>query len=197
MIKSNILCIFRSLKSQKSCTMKKSITLLIPFIFLFITSCENTPKETPAKKEKNAVVDLAKEKAKVTELLDLLASSTESGNIEMIEKIWMSSEDVILIGTENDEKLVGWSQIKKAISGQANAFEETLISITDQNVWFDRDARTAWFYEELNYNFIYNNKAMSLDGIRFTGVFFKTDNGEWKLVQGHLSMPVSIDMEEK
>lgn len=177
--------------------MKKLIIILFPFVLLFITACENAPKEVPVEKEKNEVVDIAKEEAKVTELLDLLASSTESGDIEMIEKIWMPSEDVILIGTENDEKLVGWSQIKEAISGQASAFEETLISITDQNVWFDRDARTAWFFEELNYNFIYNNKAMSLDGIRFTGVFFKTDTGEWKLVQGHLSMPVSIDIEEK
>lgn len=149
------------------------------------------------KKNEGAVADFAQEKAKVTELLDLLASSTESGNIEMIEKIWLDSDDVILIGTENDEKLVGWDQIKAAIEGQASSLEETLISITEQNVWFDRDARTAWFFEELNYNFIYNNRAMSLDGIRFTGVFFKTDAGDWKLVQGHLSMPVSIDMEEE
>lgn len=177
--------------------MKKSIVLLFPFIFLLITACENAPKENTKETEKKAVIDFEKEKAKVTELLDLLASSTESGNVEMVEKIWLPSEDVILIGTENDEKLMGWNQIKDAMSGQASSFEETLISITDQNVWLDRDARTAWFFEELNYNFIYNNKAMSLDGIRFTGVFFKTDEGEWKLVQGHLSMPASIDMNEE
>jgi len=177
--------------------MKKSIIILLPFIFLLITACENSQNEASVEKTPIATLDLDKEKAKVTELLDLLATSTESGNIEMIEKIWLPSEDVVLIGTENDEKLVGWSQIKNAITGQASSFEETLISITDQNVWFDRDARTAWFLEELNYNFIYNNKAMSLDGIRFTGVFYKTDNGEWKLVQGHMSMPASIDIEEE
>lgn len=177
--------------------MKKSIIILLPLIFLFTTSCNNAPKETPVDHEKKQHIDTEKEKAKVTELLDLLASATESGNLEMIEKIWLPSEDVILIGTENDEKLVGWEEIKAAMSGQASSFEETLISITDQNVWLDRDARTAWFYEELNYNFIYNNKAMSVDGIRFTGVFFKTDEGDWKLVQGHLSMPVSIDMNEE
>lgn len=176
--------------------MKKSIILLLPFIFLIATSCENTTTKAPVE-EKKVEIDFAKEKAKVTELLDLLATSTESGNVDMIKTIWLEDENVLLIGTENDEKLVGWSQIKKAISGQASSFEETLISITDQNVWMDRDARTAWFFEELNYNFIYNDKAMSLDGIRFTGVFFKTDDGDWKLVQGHLSMPASIDIEEK
>ncbi len=173
--------------------MKKSIIFLVPLIFLFVSSCNNEPQETTAEKEKKVVVDMEKEKAKVTELLDLLATSTESGNLEMVEKIWCPKEDVLLIGTENDEKLVGWSQIKEAMTGQFNSFEETLISITDQNVMLDRDARTAWFFEELNYNFIYNNKAMSIDGIRFTGVFFKSDEGEWRLVQGHFSIPTSID----
>jgi hypothetical protein len=190
-------CISLGVEILKIIIMKKSIFILLPLFFIFFTSCDQAPEKAAVKEEKAATLDLAKEKAKVTELLDLLAASTESGNMEMIEKIWLPSEDVILIGTENDEKLVGWSQIKDAISGQASSFDETLISITDQNVWFDRDARTAWFFEELNYNFIYNNKAMSLDGIRFTGVFFKTDKGEWKLVQGHLSMPASIDIEEE
>jgi len=177
--------------------MKKSIILLLPFIFLLITACNQSSKETTAEKEKAKVVDRAKEKAKVTELLDLLASSTENGDLDMVEKIWCPKDDVLLIGTESDEKLIGWEKIKEAMSGQFNDFDQTLISITDQNVWLDRDARTAWFFEELNYNFIYNNKAMSLDGIRFTGVFFKTDEGEWKLVQGHMSMPVSIDIDKE
>jgi ketosteroid isomerase-like protein len=177
--------------------MKKSIIFLLPFIFLLLSSCNTTTEETTTEKEKKVVIDMEKEKAKVTELLDLLATSTESGNLEMVEKIWCPKEDVLLIGTENDEKLEGWSQIKEAMTGQFNSFEETLISITDQKVSLDRDARTAWFYEELNYNFIYNNKAMSIDGIRYTGVFVKSDEGEWRLVQGHFSIPTSIDMTKK
>lgn len=177
--------------------MKKSIIFLLSLLFLFVSSCNDKPRETTAEKEKTVAIDIEKEKAKVSELLDLLATSTESGNLEMVEKIWSTREDVLLIGTENNEKLIGWSQIKEAMTGQFNSFEETLISITDQNVMLDRDARTAWFFEELNYNFIYDNKAMSIDGIRFTGVFFKTDEGEWRLVQGHFSIPTSIDMNKK
>ncbi len=174
--------------------MKKSFILLFAFTLLVFTSCQNQDQKEVAKKPEKKEIDFEKEEAKISELLDLLASSTESGDMPMIENIWCPKEDVILIGTENDEKLMGWSTIKKAMSGQFNSLNETLISITDQNISFDRDARTAWFFEEMNYNFIYNDKAMSLDGIRFTGVFIKNDEGVWKLVQGHVSLPTSIDM---
>lgn len=174
--------------------MKKSFILLFAFALLMMTSCQNHDQKEVVKKPKKKEIDFEKEKAKVSELLDLYATSTESGDMEMIEQIWCPKEDVILIGTENDEKLMGWSTIKKTMSGQFNSLNETLISITDQNISFDRDARTAWFFEELNYNFIYHDKAMSLDGIRFTGVFIKDDEGVWKLVQGHVSLPTSIDM---
>ena len=43
--------------------------------------------------------------------------------------------------------------------------------------------------------FIYNDKAMSIDGIRFTGVFVKSDEGGWRLVQGHLSRPTTIHVD--
>lgn len=174
--------------------MKKSFILLFVFTLFIITSCENQDIKEVAKKPEKKEIDFEKEEAKISELLDLLASSTESGDIEMIEQIWYPKEDVILIGTEDNEKLMGWATIKKTMSGQFNSLNETLISITDQNISFDRDARTAWFFEEMNYNFIYNDQAMSLDGIRFTGVFIKNDEGIWKLVQGHVSLPASIDM---
>jgi len=172
--------------------MKKSILFLLSIMLIVFTACES--HEHP-NLDKDKDVNIEKEKAEISELLDLLATSTESGNLEMVEKIWCPKDDVTLIGTENNEKLMGWTEIKKAMQGQFTTLEETLISITEQNIWLDRDARTAWFFEELNYNFIYNDKAMSIDGIRFTGVFVKSDEGEWRLVQGHLSRPTTIDVE--
>lgn len=175
--------------------MKKSILFLISMMLIIFTACENHEHSDLDKNKENKDVNIEKEKAEISELLDLLATSTESGNLEMVEKIWCPKDDVILIGTENNEKLMGWTEIKKTMQGQFTTLEETLISITEQNIWLDRDARTAWFFEELNYNFIYNDKAMSIDGIRFTGVFVKSDEGEWRLVQGHMSRPTTIHVD--
>lgn len=192
--KSCIFCIFKRQQFKKSSHMKKSFLLLSAFIFLVFISCENQTKKESTDDPVITEIDFEKEKAKISEILDLLASATEEGNMEMVENIWCPKEDVILIGTESHEKLMGWTAIKNAMSGQFKSFNETLISISDQNIWLDSDAQTAWFFEEMNYNFIYNDKALSIDGIRFTGVFIKTDKGGWKLVQGHVSLPTSVDI---
>ena len=167
---------------------------MFSLMLLGFTSCDQDEKHSKDSHHE-MVIDKDKEIAKVSEMLDLLATATESGNPDVIKSIWNNGDNTLLIGTESNEKLEGWTAIENAMRGQFDELEETLISISDQNIWLDRDARTAWFFEEMNYNFIYQDKAMSMDGIRFTGVFYKTDEGEWKLVQGHLSLPTSIDIE--
>ena len=176
--------------------MKKSFIYLLFLTFLFsLTACDQTGKQSSDNIKKAEIPNIDYEKAKVSELLEILATGTESGNMSMVEKIWCPKEETMLIGTENDEKLVGWSQIREAIGHQSAEFSDILISITDQNIWMDNDAKTAWFFEELNYNFIYRDKAMSFDGIRFTGVFVKSAEGEWKLVQGHMSVPSTVEIQ--
>ena len=152
-----------------------------------VMSCVEKPEEVS--------VDPAIEKLEVSRLLDNLAAATESGNFEIIEDIWLPSEDVMLIGTDSNEKLEGWDAISNAIEKQFGTFEETLISITDQNIWLNDAGDFAWFFEELNYNFVYEDKAMTFKGIRFTGVMQKIE-GKWRLVQQHLSIPATPEMEE-
>ncbi len=175
--------------------MRKSLIylLFIAAIMVFV-SCESG--ETKQHQDQaDEIVNIEAEKLKVSDLLDRLAEATEAGNIEAIENIWCPEPHSLLLGTENDEKLVGWKQIKHAITGQSTTFKEMLIAITDQNIQIDRDGRTAWFFEELNYSFILDNKAMSFEGIRFTGVFVKSMDDEWKLVQGHMSVASSLDVD--
>lgn len=173
--------------------MKKFIFLILNCtLFVLFTSCG----DGSVKSDSVQSVNIDVEKANISELLDKLAAATEKGNLAMIEKIWSPNSNTLLLGTESNEKLEGWEAIKGAIGNQTTSFEETLISISDQNIWVSEDGRTAWFYEELNYNFILNDKAMSFDGIRFTGVFSKNEKGEWKLVQGHNSIPSNMQAQE-
>jgi ketosteroid isomerase-like protein len=48
----------------------------------------------------------------------------------------------------------------------------------------------------MNYNFMADSVAQSYSGMRFTGVLEKCDD-EWKLVQGHLSVPANIQIENR
>lgn len=175
--------------------MKKLISLfLMLFVFFLTNSCENEAEDDLNQVQKENV-DYAKEKLDISKILDNLASASESGNFEMIKSIWWPSKDVLIIGTESGEKLEGWEAISKAIKKQFKRFENTLISITDQTIWLNEDASVAWFFEELNYNFVYEEKAMTFEDIRFTGVMQKKD-GEWRLVQQHMSVPAQLEMVE-
>lgn len=173
--------------------MKKLMGLFLILSTLFLTnSCYNKEKDSNVQ-EALVQVDFAQEKLEISQLLDDLAAASESGNFDMIQKIWWPSEDILLVGTESGEKLEGWEEISAAIKKQFGSFKETLISITDQTIWLNDEASVAWFFEELNYNFVYKEKAMSFVGIRFTGVMQKIE-GKWRLVQQHMSIPAELEM---
>lgn len=174
--------------------MKKFIgSLLVLTSFFLFVSCDND-RVANNDKDQNLTIDVAQEKLKISQVLDNLATAYEGHNFDLIENIWLTSEDVLAVGTEYNEKLEGWKEISTAIKRQLGTFEKTFISITDQDIWINEDASVAWFFEELNYNFVYKEKAMSFIGIRFTGVLLKKD-GKWRLVQQHMSIPSTLEME--
>ncbi len=119
--------------------------------------------------------------------------ANENQDFPMIEQIWAPDSDIILFGTNSDEKLMGWHNIKTAIQKQFKAIRETYISPQQQYIKIAPDGKTAWFAEILNYNFVYQGKARSFEGLRFTGVLEKRADG-WKIVQAHLSIPAHVDL---
>ena len=167
--------------------MKKSVLLLFLLPLLILQFCMS-----PTESEYNPEKDLTA----IRTVLEQYTIARENEDIKMVEEVWSNDEDIILIGTDSDENYVGWDQIRKAIQKQFGSFENVLISITDQKIQTDLDGRTAWFSQTLNYNFIYNSVAMTYQGIRSTGVLRKQD-GKWKIIQVHLSVPVEVDIDEE
>jgi ketosteroid isomerase-like protein len=127
----------------------------------------------------------------IENVLDKYIVANETQNFELIQEIWAPNADIILYGTDSDERLMGWINIKNAIKEQFGHITDTYISASDQFIKLNCTGNTAWFAETLNYNFVYSDKAQSYEGLRFTGVLEKMD-GEWKLVQAHLSLPASV-----
>jgi SnoaL-like protein len=163
----------------------KKLRIVLSVVILFMAWACNTSQTK---------FNTEEEITKIETLLDQYVIANEKQDIGIIETIWSDAKDIELIGTENDELLVGWDVIKKAISDQFNLFDNTYISVNDQIIHLNETGNTAWFFETLNYNFIYVGKAMSFEGIRFTGVVEKK-NGNWEIVQGHLSVPASLDID--
>ncbi|OQX76643.1 MAG: hypothetical protein B6D64_09530 [Bacteroidetes bacterium 4484_276] len=133
-------------------------------------------------------VDKAKEIEAIKLVLEKYALANENQDMGLIEDIWCPSESIVSFGTEGDEKLIGFKNIKIAVQNQFDTFSDTYITPSDQIIEVNEAGNTAWFSEIINYNFILNSKAVSFEGLRYTGVLVKRD-GKWKLVQTHMSVP--------
>ncbi len=137
--------------------------------------------------------DVQNSKKEVANVLEKYVIANENQDFPMIEQIWAPDSDIILFGTNSEEKLMGWHNIKTAIQKQFKAISDTYISPQQQYIKIGPGQKTAWFAEILNYNFVYRGKARSFEGLRFTGVLEKRADG-WKIVQAHLSVPAHVDI---
>ncbi len=142
-------------------------------------------------------VNKSEEKAKIRLVLENHVIANETKNIDLIGEIWAPREDVIIFGTASDEKLVGWNEIKATFKKQFEMFEQAYLSISDQSISIGDDGNTAWFSQKMDYNYTtVDGDAKRFEGVRFTGVLEKID-GQWLIVQSHLSIPYSSMEKEK
>lgn len=160
--------------------MKTILSAILLGILIISTSCEQQ-SEKKCQEEKEAIENL----------LENYIIANENQDLELIEAIWASDDDIVLYGTDSDERVVGWASIRSGIKEQFGFISDTYISASNQFIKLNCTGNTAWFAETLNYNYMYKGVAHSYEGLRFTGVVAKID-GEWRLVQTHLSLPASV-----
>lgn len=140
-------------------------------------------------------INRADEIIAIENVLEQYIIANENQDFDLIQQIWSPDGDIILYGTNSDEKLIGFTNIRNAVKEQFKLIEETYISASDQFIQLNTCGNTAWFAETLNYNFMYKGEAHSYEGLRFTGVLSKID-GNWRFVQAHLSLPGNVDLGE-
>lgn len=141
-------------------------------------------------KNNKEIVNLEKEKDAVALVLEKYVLANEKQDIDLVHEVWASTADIVVIGTNSDEKLIGWDAIQNVLQRQFDSFEDTYISVHEQVIEVNSTGNTAWFSEFLNYNYIYQGEAKQYEGLRFTGVLEKTGD-DWFIVQSHMSIPGS------
>ncbi len=160
--------------------MKSIFSSILFSLIILITSCDHQ-SEKKCQEEKDAIENL----------LENYIIANENQDLDLIEAIWASEDDIVLYGTDSDERVVGWENIRSGIKEQFGFISDTYISASNQFIKLNCSGNTAWFAETLNYNYMYKGVAHSYEGLRFTGVVAKIDD-EWRLVQTHLSLPASV-----
>lgn len=161
----------------------KKLNLFVLAAIVFLMACTN----------QKVKVDRAAEIIAIEDVLEAYVLANENQDFDLTEKIWAPDSDIILYGTDSDERLMGWTNIRSAFRTQFSQIQETYISASDQFIKLNECGNTAWFAETLDYNFVYKGEARSYEGMRFTGVVVKIDD-EWRFVQAHLSLPASVNI---
>lgn len=160
--------------------MKTIFSSILLSVIIIFTSCDHQTEKK-----------CQEEKVAIENLLENYIIANENQDLELIEAIWAPDDDIVLYGTDSDERVVGWANIRSGIKEQFGFISDTYISASNQFIKLNCTGNTAWFAETLNYNYMYKGVAHSYEGMRFTGVVAKMD-GEWRLVQTHLSLPASV-----
>jgi len=162
----------------------KNVSLFITFGLLFVLlSCSTTQQtEQPA-------VNRSKQLKAIENVLAQYIVANENKDLSLAEQIWAPDGDIVLYGTTSKDRLMGWNNIMNAFKKQFETIDNIFITTSEQYIKLNETGNTAWFAEILKYNYMKDGKAKDLDGLRFTGVLKHCKDGNWRIVQAHLSIP--------
>lgn len=160
----------------KQFKMKKMKRFIYVFITLLVFSSCN-----------ESVVDLDKAKSEAEAFIESQFDFFSSGNIEDAKKVF--DLDAVLIGTDEDEYLSGWSEVGPSIVGQIAVIKEPVFKSRNLNIVMGDDGKMASYTQLIDFTFKSGEETLEITNVRCSGVIKKSDEG-WKVVQIHWSMGV-------
>ncbi|MEJ2690588.1 MAG: nuclear transport factor 2 family protein [Deltaproteobacteria bacterium] len=158
--------------------MKKLFILFVGTALLAMSACH--PR-----------VDTKAEKTEAQAVVNQMIQAFETKDINLFAKITAHDPDMVNFGTDAAERWVGWDALKAAVEKQFAAFDKIKLTAKDQVVHVNPSGNTAWFSEVVDWDIVEKGKPTHMEGSRLTGVLEKRD-GNWVIVQFHVSIPVPI-----
>jgi len=132
--------------------------------------------------------DIDAEKAAINTVLDQVIESLDKEDIDLLSNVYAHDEDMVCIGTEGSERVVGWEPLKVMMQKQFEATDESKLSVKDRTIKVHSSGQVAWFSEIIDWDITAQGQTFQIKGLRGTGVLEKRD-GSWVVVQVHYSVP--------
>ena len=142
-----------------------------------------------------AQVDLGKEKAAATELMNQFWQSFETGDINLVSEVMAHDSDMVVIGTDAAELWVGYDDFEAAMEQQFAAMESLGVSLDDEALKVHGSGEVAWYSGIAGFKGTSMGEDFEFDGMRVTAVLEKRD-AKWVIVQYHGSAPVTGSLVE-
>ena len=116
--------------------------------------------------------------------------SMDTQDIQLMKQIIAHDNQMVHIGTGENEIWRGWDELHSATKEQFKELEYYKAEIKDLQISLSDSNQVAWYSHLLDARIKSNQSVTQWEDARFTGVL-KKQNGEWKIIQTHVSEPDS------
>ncbi|NNE48005.1 MAG: nuclear transport factor 2 family protein [Rhodothermales bacterium] len=144
-------------------------------------------------KSKNAPAPSAEEieqaYVEVDDLVHRFGRMWEDEDMATFDQIVAHDEDLVIIGTDAAEQIIGYDTYRELRERQFASFENVEFDVRNRIIKVAENGRSAWFSEEFDLFLLAQGNPVSLEGMRLTGGLEKRDTS-WVIVQLHTSVPV-------
>lgn len=129
-------------------------------------------------------------KAEVRATIDDFFRALDTQDLSLMKEVVAQDDEMIHVGTDTGEIWRGWDVLRSATEEQFETLESYEAEIRDLSVRVSPSGDIAWYFHLLDANITSGGSTRTWEGARFTGVLADED-GQWKMVQTHVSLPES------
>lgn len=165
------------------------------------TTVERTPEPAPPPPSSASPMDepdrTAEQRAARAEeleaaeaVIDRFGYMWEGEDMDTFDEIIAQDPDMIVIGTDTAEYIIGYEDFRQIRQEQFDSFENVEFSVNNRDVRLSQGGTVAWFSEVFDLFIMAEDNPVHLRDLRLSGVLEKRD-GDWKIVQLHTSVPIA------
>lgn len=154
---------------------------------------EDDTNEPPPPEEMPVSVDgynpETEAEADAAQTLEQFGRMWESENMNTFDRIIADDADMVVIGTDAAEFIVGHDAFRQARAEQFEAFENVEFNVLSRSLKLSDSGTVAWFTQQFDLFTVAEGNPVNLEDLRLSGVMERRD-GRWRIVQLHTSVPV-------
>lgn len=132
----------------------------------------------------------AEELEAVETVIDRFGHMWEDEDIDTFDEIIAQDPDMIVIGTDTAEYIVGYEDFRQIRQEQFDSFDNVEFSVNNRDVRLSQGGTVAWFSEIFDLFIMAEENPVHLRDLRLSGVLEKRD-GDWMIVHLHTSVPIA------
>lgn len=140
-------------------------------------------------------VNIEQERKDVEKVIDQYDQAMKTEDLKLLSSIFAHDPHIVVFGTDETERWVGFDTFKKAAKEQFDVFDTREFVVRDKVIGVHPSGEVAWFSKIIDWKIKVKDRVFEAYDLRYTGVLEKR-HGKWVFVQCHVSAPLEGQLVE-